>query len=285
MRIFDCHSHWATEQGYIFRTKEEQDNQKNVFKTEAKFFTEKKMMDYIRGHNARAILHLAFTNTLPAEQVREFNDYTFEIARKNRDVIFGHWLNFDPRRPKEGIEEYRRSVDADAGFIGLAMAGHGLGIPASDPLWDPFYKLSIEAGKPVMLFTGLTGIGQGLKGGKGIILDHMHPRHVDAVAARFPELRVLAARPAWPWQDEMIAVLLHKGNVSYEIHGWSPKYLTPALKKEIKGRFQDRVMIGCDFPALRYERVIGDWMSEGYPQSVLEKLFYRNAEAYFGASA
>lgn len=81
----------------------------------------------------------------------------------------------------------------------------------------------------------------------------------------------------------MIAVLLHKGNVSYEIHGWSPKYLTPALKREIRTRLQDRVMFGCDFPALPYERVVQDWIDDGYSDEVLEKLFYRNAEAYFGA--
>jgi predicted TIM-barrel fold metal-dependent hydrolase len=83
----------------------------------------------------------------------------------------------------------------------------------------------------------------------------------------------------------MIAVLLHKGNVSYEIHGWSPKYLTPALKKEILGRLQDRVMFGCDFPALTHERVVNDWIAEGYSDEVLEKLFFRNAEAYFRVAA
>ena len=40
-------------------------------------------------------------------------------------------------------------------------------------------------------------------------------------------------------------------------------------------------MFGCDFPVLRYEKVVADWKSEGYPQEVLEKVLYRNAEAYF----
>ena len=77
----------------------------------------------------------------------------------------------------------------------------------------------------------------------GVVLDDGHPRHVDRVAARYPELKILAGRPAWPWQDDMIAVLLHKGNIRYELHGWSPKYFTPALKKEIGGRLQDRIML------------------------------------------
>ena len=126
-------------------------------------------------------------------------------------------------------------------------------------------------------------IGQGLPGGKGIVLDHAHPRHIDAVAARFPQLRILAARPAYPWQDDMLAVLAHKPNVSYELHGWGPRQYSPALKKAIAGRLADRVMFGCDFPVLRYEKVMADWNAEGYSREVLEKVLYRNAETYFGA--
>ncbi len=78
---------------------------------------------------------------------------------------------------------------AKAGFIGFGVIAQAApGHPASDPIWDPFYKLSIDAGIPVLIHCGLTGIGQGLPGGRGIILDHGHPRHIDAVAARFPEL-------------------------------------------------------------------------------------------------
>jgi predicted TIM-barrel fold metal-dependent hydrolase len=93
----------------------------------------------------------------------------------------------------------------------------------------------------------------------------------------------LAARPAYPWQDEMIAVLLHKANVSYELHGWSPKHFTDSLKKEIRGRLQDRVMFGCDFPVLKYEKLVKRYREEGYSEEILEKILSRNAEAYFGA--
>ncbi len=116
------------------------------------------------------------------------------------------------------------------------------------------------------------------------MLDHGHPRHIDQVAARFPELRILAARPAYPWQDEMLAVLTHKPNVSYELHGWGPRQYAPALKKAIAGRLADRVMFGCDFPVLRYEKMTEDWNAQGYSREVLDKVLYRNAEAYFAAA-
>ena len=45
-------------------------------------------------------------------------------------------------------------------------------------------------------------------------------------------------------------------------------------------------MFGCDFPVLKYEKVITDWKEEGYTDEVLEKVFRTNAEAYFpGAQA
>jgi uncharacterized protein len=242
------------------------------------------MADYFRRNNVRAILDLSFTKFLPIDEIRAHHDYAFAFQRAHPDVVFGHWLQFDPRRALEAIREFDRALAANAGFVGLCANGQVLGIPASDPCWDPLYHLSLEAGTPVLILTGLTGIGQGLPGGKGIVLDHGHPRHIDAVAARFPTLRILAARPAYPWQDEMLAILAHKPNVAYELHGWGPRQYSPALKKAIAGRLADRVMFGCDFPVLRYEKLMADWNAEGYSREVLEKVLYRNAESYFGAT-
>jgi predicted TIM-barrel fold metal-dependent hydrolase len=259
-------------------------NQARIWGTKATFQTEAEMIATFRKNSVRVMMDLATTVLYPMDmdKIRADHDYTFGVQRKNPDAIFGHWLSFDPRLGKAAIKEYERAVAAGAGFIGFGIIGQAAhGHPASDPIWDPFYKTSIEANIPVLIHAGLTGIGQGLPGGRGIILDHGHPRHIDAVAARFPELKILAGRPAYPWQDEMIAILLHKGNVHYELHGWSPKTFSPALKREIGGRLQDRIMFGCDYPVLKYEMMVDRWRGLGYSEEVLEKIFYRNAEAYF----
>lgn len=279
--IFDCHSHWGTKRGYIFRTQAELDQQEKIWKTKVHYYSEEEMIAYMRQNRVRTILDLSITKFMPADEIRDLHDYAFGVQAKNRDVIFGQWLQFDPRRAEESIRELERCVAKKAGFVGFCVNGQVTGVPASDPLWDPFYKASQERGLPVMILTGLTGIGQGLPGGKGYVLDDGHPRHIDRVAARYPDLKVLAARPAYPWQDEMIAVLLHKANVTYELHGWGPRQFAPALKKEIGRRLQDRVMFGCDFPVLKYEKVIADWKSEGYTREVLDKVLWANAEAYF----
>jgi predicted TIM-barrel fold metal-dependent hydrolase len=281
MRIFDCHSHWATRKGYLFRTEEDLASQERIWKTKPEYLTEQQMAAYFRQNDVRTILDMGWISELPFEEMQQYHDYMIEVQRAHSDVIYGHWININPKYGKEAIREFERLQSARGGFVGFGIFGQGWGIPPSDRIWDPFYKASIDARVPVLLHTGITGIGQGMRGGKGILNDHAHPRHVDEVAARFPELDVLAARPAYPWQEEMIAVLLHKGNVMYELHGWSPKYLSESLKKEIGTRLQDRIMFGCDFPVLRYEKLIADWQSLGYRPEILEKVFHRNAESYF----
>jgi len=288
MRIFDCHSHWSTDRGYVFQSQEARDSQARIWGTKAQIQTEQEMTDTFRRNNVRVVMDLALTvlQDLDWDEIRELHDYTFEVQRQNSDVIFGHWLSFDPRVGKKGVEEFQRAVDANAGFIGFGIIGQARHRrPPSDEIWDPFYKASIDANIPVLIHTGLTGIGQGFPGGDGIVLDDGHPRHIDIVASRFPELKILAARPAYPWLDEMIAILLHKSNVHYELHGWSPKAFTPNLKREIGGRLQDRIMFGCDYPVLKYEMLVERWRELGYTEEVLEKVFHKNAEAYFPNAA
>jgi len=285
MRIFDCHSHWATPGRTVLRTDEDWLHAKRVFQMERRTFSDEEQAAYFRKYRVRTILDLSYPKELPIEDMRLHHNYALDYQRRYPDVVFGHWLQFQPQRADEALAEFQRCAEAGAGFVGFCINGQSTGVPAGDPAWYPFYRRSIDLGIPVMILCGLTGIGQGHRGGKGIVLDHGHPRHIDMVAARYPELQVLAARPAYPWQDDMIAILLHKGNVHYELHGWGPQHFTLALKKEIRGRLQDRIMFGCDFPGLTFERLLPAWQAEGYSEEVLAKVLYRNAEAYFPGAA
>lgn len=280
MKLFDLHSHWGTRRGYPLRTPAELAQQEKVWRSSPTYATEEEMAAYFRSIDVRTVLDFGFTKHLPVPQVREFHDYALETRRRFPDVVLGHWLQIDPRSGREGVDELERCLLADSGFIGYCVSGTAAGLPASDPAWEPFYQRCIEAKAPVLVLVGYTGTGAGLPGGKGMLLEHCHPRYLDEVAARFPALTLVAGRPAWPWQAETIAVLLHKTNVWYELHGWSPKHFTPDLKWEISHRLRDRVMFGADYPLFRYERLVADWEAEGYSAEILERVFHRNAEAF-----
>lgn len=280
MTLIDVHSHWGTKRGYVLQTEAELAQQRATWRSEPTYHTETQMADYFRANGVKAILDFGFAKFRPIEEMRALHDYAFQTEREHRDVILGHWVHIDPTMGAEGVRELRRCIDNRVGFIGYGVSG-SLSPPASDLSYAPYYKLCIEAGIPVLIFVGTTGLGAGLPGGGGVILDHCHPRHLDMVGAQYPELKIVAARPGWPWQAETIAVLMHKRNIWYELHGWSPKYHTPDLKHDIPRRLQDRILFGGDYPLFTYERLIREWREEGYSEEVLDKLFHRNAERFF----
>lgn len=281
MRIVDMHSHWGTRRGYALQSPDELAQQQKVWRSSPTHVTEAEMARHFRETKVRAILDLGVRRDLSLEELRGLHDYASETQRAHPDVILGNWFHLDPRLGQDGARELRRCVDTATGFTGFAVPGAGYNIPANDPLYEPYYKLCIEARIPVLILVGHTGLGATLPGGGGVRLEYSHPRYLDDVAATYPELTIVAARPAWPWQTEMIAVLLHKTNVWYELHGWSPKYFTADLKHEISRRLKERVMFGADYPLLSYQRLIGDWHAEGYAEDVLERVFHRNAERFF----
>ena len=278
LQAIDIHSHWSTRRGYPLQTEAELAQQERTWRSKPEYRLEAEMAEDFRSARVRVILDFGYTKYLPLDQVREIHDYGFAVQQAHSDVIIGNWVHFQPELGAPALAEFRRCLDRGAGFVGLAVSGSG-GLPASDRAWEPFYRLCIEAKAPALIFVGTTGLGAGLPGGNGITLDSCHPRHLDAVAARFAELTIIAARPAWPWQSEMIAVLLHKPNVWCELHGWSPKYFTDELKREIPRRLDERVMFAADYPLFRYERLFADWRGLGYSEQVLEQIFRRNAEA------
>ena len=279
MKMIDIHSHWGTRRGYTLRTPEELAQQKRTWNSEPAYATEDEMAEYFRRSDVKVVLDFGFTKTMPIDEIATVHDYGFATERAHPDAILGHWLHIDPHTGVDGVRELRRCIDAAPGFLGFAVSGSGSG-PASDPVWRPFYDLCIEARIPVLVFVGTTGLGAGLPGGRGILLDDCHPRHLDFVAAKFPDLRIVAARPGWPWQTETIAVLMHKRNIWYDLHGWSPKYFTADLKHEIPRRLRERVMFGADYPLFTYERLERDWRGLGLPEDVLRAVMHDNAERF-----
>ena len=279
MKLIDIHSHWGTKRGYPLQTQEELAQQRKTWNSDPRYHTEQEMIDHFAQNDARAILDFGFTKFMDPSDSKALHDYAFDVQRMGGGRVVGNWIHLDPTKGRAAVNELRRCVEVAPGFLGLGVNGSG-GPAASDPAWFPLYDICIQAGIPILVFVGTTGLGAGLPGGAGILLDDCHPRHLDFVAARFPGLKIVAGRAGWPWQSEVIAVLMHKRNIWYELHGWSPKYFTHDLKHEISRRLRKRVLFGADYPLYTYERLRNDWEAEGYTQDVLEDVFHRNAEQF-----
>src|SRR5699024_9280015 len=93
----------------------------------------------------------------------------------------------------------------------------------------PLFEV-IERYERVALFhTGQTGMGSGAPGGGGIRLKYSNPMSIDDVAVDFPKMPIIMAQPSVPWQDEALAVAVHKPTVYIDLSGWSPKYFPEKL--------------------------------------------------------
>jgi predicted TIM-barrel fold metal-dependent hydrolase len=51
---------------------------------------------------------------------------------------------------------------------------------------------------------------------------------------------------------------------------------------DIRGRLQDKIMFGSDYPSLPYERIFKEWNELGYKDEVMEKIMHGNAERVLG---
>ena len=104
----------------------------------------------------------------------------------------------------------------------------------------------------------------------------------DDVAADIPELKIILAHPAWPWQEEQISMLVHKTNVFMDISGWSPRYFPEALVREMHTRLQNKILFGSDHPTLSVERWLQDWKELGVAAELEPKIFLENAKGVLG---
>lgn len=153
--------------------------------------------------------------------------------------------------------------------------------------WDqklyPVYHALSEVNGVVVVHTGTSGIGAGMRAGAGFKLEYSRPLHVDRVAAEFPDVNFVLAHFGWPWHEEAIAIALQKANVYVDLSGWSPKYVPELVWKYAQGPLQSRVLFGSDYPFMAPKRWVSDFSTISLSDETKRKVLYENASALFGS--
>ncbi len=191
------------------------------------------------------------------------------------DVFLPGWAMVDPWRGRHGLELIEHAIK-DLGLLGIKYQPPVQGFSPNDRLFYPIWDLMQSLGAPVLIHCGTTAIGAGELGGLGYKLSHAHPMKIDDIAADFPRLNIVAAHPGWPWTEELIAVAIHKANVSIDISGWGPKYIPAPLRHDMERRLQDKVLFGSDYPGWSAAQCCDEWEMAGFRPGIVEKLFYKN---------
>jgi uncharacterized protein len=203
------------------------------------------------------------------------NDYVADVVRSYPNQFLG-FASVDPWKGALAVKELERAVK-ELGLRGLKLHPIAQAFFPNDTRFYPLWEKCQELGVPLISHTGQTGVGAGKPGGGGFKLKYAHPLHLDDVAADFPDLTIIMAHPAVPWQEEQLAVAMHKANVYIDLSGWSPKYFRPVLVQYANSILQDKVMFGSDYPVLQPERWLKDFEAIAIKEEVRHKILLENA--------
>jgi uncharacterized protein len=240
--------------------------------------TAQELVDYYRE---RRMMAVAFTVDDEAGMGRRRlgNDDVIAAAAANPDVLIP-FASVDPHKGKLAVREARELIEA--GVRGFKFHPNTQAFWPNDRVHYPLYAVIAEAGLIALFHSGTTGIGAGMPGGGGVRLKYSNPICIDDVAADFPELDLILAHPSFPWQDEALAVAVHKPNVYIDLSGWSPRYFPENLIRYTNTLLKEKMLFGSDFPLITPDRWLADFEKLPIRDEVRPLILKQNAARLLG---
>jgi predicted TIM-barrel fold metal-dependent hydrolase len=179
---------------------------------------------------------------------QQVNDATAALVHAHSQKLIG-FMSVHPRDPGMLNE-----VDRCVGDLKLRGIKLGPNYQNFDPLGEDAFRLYARAEElhlPIVFHQGTSPV-------RFADLDYAHPRHIDRVAMRFPELRIVLAHMAHPWQTDCIAVIRKHPNVWADmsaLHYRSWSYYT-CLRLATEWAVLHKLLFGSDYPVATPQETI-----------------------------
>ncbi|MFQ5852901.1 MAG: amidohydrolase family protein [Candidatus Binatia bacterium] len=273
MRAIDVHVHPSTRgvdpDAYRYFKRDPKDLPK----------TEDAMAALFAKHEVKALL-IGWHPSTVAEGPRVTNQYVIDVVKRYPEAFTGVLASIEMT---DAIPNLRRAEELakDPQVKGFKFHPPDQAFYPNDRRYYRLWEVLQGSQKPVMFHTGFTVLGAAEEGGKGISLDFGRPIHLDTLAKDFPALKIIAAHPGWPWQEELIGIALHKSNIYVDTAGYLAEDLPDHFKRALRGRLQDRALFGTDFPYIDLDKAVDSFEKMGFKESVKEKILLLNARALF----
>lgn len=155
----------------------------------------------------------------------------------------------DPRRP-DYMDLLRHAVE-DLGLRGVKFGPIYNGVPLSDARLEPVYEYCTRHDLPLTLHMGTTFARNApVELGRAI--------HVEPVAMRWPDLKIILAHMGHPWFEECIVVARKQPNVYCEVSAlfYRPWQYYNILVTAEEYRISDKIFFGTDYPFSTVEESI-----------------------------
>jgi predicted TIM-barrel fold metal-dependent hydrolase len=166
--------------------------------------------------------------------------YVADYVAKHPDTLIG-FLCVDPTQP--GWERELREGHEELGLRGIKLLPMYGGYRPDDERLDVLWRYATEKRLPVLLHTGTTFVAQAP-------LECTLPRHVDTVATRFPDVKIVMAHLGHPYEGECIATFRKHPNVYADVSAlhYRPFQLYHSLMLVQEYGVWHKVLFGTDYP-------------------------------------
>jgi uncharacterized protein len=237
--------------------------------------------DLYKKRDVKALL-IGWHPSTVKEGARNSNEHVINLAASYPDAFAGVLASLDTGAADlDKVASQAEELLRHPNVKGFKFHPPDEGFYPSDKKFYKIWEVLQSGNKPVMFHVGFTVLGANMDGGSGIALDYGRPIHLDTLARDFPRMKIVAAHPGWPWEQELIAVLTHKKNVYGDMSGYLAEQLPEIFLKAIGGRLQDKALFGTDFPYVDLEKALTSFDKINFKSSAKEKILYSNAQMLF----
>jgi predicted TIM-barrel fold metal-dependent hydrolase len=168
------------------------------------------------------------------------NDHVAAFVARAPDKLIG----FGSIDPNEAgwLDELER-CRTQLGLRGVKLGPIYAGFDPTDARLDPLYGSCVKHDLPVMMHVGTSFVRSGP-------LEHSRPILADAIARRFPELRLVLAHLGHPWEGETIAVIRKHPHVYADVSAlhYRPWQLYHSLMLAQEYGVMHKLLFGSDYP-------------------------------------
>ena len=166
--------------------------------------------------------------------------YVADYVAAHPDTLIG-FLSLDPTQ--EGWEREMREGREELGLRGIKLLPMYAGFRPDDERLDPLWRYATQHRLPVLLHTGTTFMAQAP-------LEYTLPRHVDAVARRFPDVKIIMAHLGHPYEGECVVTFRKHPNVYADVSAlhYRPFQLYHSLMLVQEYGVWGKVLFGTDYP-------------------------------------
>jgi predicted TIM-barrel fold metal-dependent hydrolase len=166
--------------------------------------------------------------------------YVANYVAAHTDTLIG-FLSVDPTQ--DGWQDEMNVGHQELGLRGIKLLPMYAGFRPDDDLLDPLWIYAARHRLPVLLHTGTTFVSQAP-------LEFTLPRHLDRVAARWPEVKIIMAHLGHPYEGECVAVIRKHPNVYADLSAlhYRPFQLFHSLMLVQEYGVWHKVLFGSDYP-------------------------------------